>query len=376
MVMNIHHLTLSQVYDRVCAAATNVTSRPVVDTDMFSVIGTGATTCLAMSGMEVMPTAAYQVKAAGGLVGLDTRNISGLTSTARMAKKPEHMERARSALQVMASGLNSALGNRNLTVRPLKMRVGVDDFGNQYVGGVVTDAYVPLSHRDFIGRMLEHPSFKDAAVHKYSVNDSRLEIMMLLDGSEWSLDGGMKSGINCGNGQFGDKAASIKAMLFRLLCSNGMMAVESEGGMWRRHVGAELDLAKELEHVLKVAENMIGFSMSAMDVKANVVSLLAEAYRRGHINRGAFIKSIERRNEVFSGVGVTGATDTLWGASQAITAAARDYSLVQERRMAEFAGKLVHAGDNYENVINLKYRKTDISSDDVDGLLEQLGVAA
>ena len=372
--MNPKHITLEQLRDRV-ARACPITDRVLTADDRFDLIGSGPTTNLVLADMPVTPVTLYQIKAMGGeaVKTLDITDFKGKLSRARSNDEKQRPEAERQ-LERIAAVLNGALSGRDLEARPLTMRLAKDGMNRDYVGGVVSDQYAPLTHLEFVDRMLEHPGFKGALVHKYKVSAARLEFMMLLEGHEWDTDGGIKSGISGGNGQFGDKSASLWAMLFRLLCTNGMMDVLDKAGMRRRHTGSNIDLSAELRRVLAAAEDLYGASVQSMGIECDVVDLLTESYRRGLLTRGAFRKSLDRRQETMGGQVVEGATTTLWGASQAITAAARDYSYGQDAKMGEFAGRLVRAGAGFDNVIKMRPINPKIT--DHEEILSSYGLAA
>jgi len=362
-------ISIEQLYSRV-ELEQNVYSETMSSEDYVLITGEGPTTRLTLSGTEMSALSAYQIKAAGG-GSYDVSGITGLIN--RIRSGGNRAEQAADRLKVMVSNLNRSLALRDPS-SPLIKRVATDASGNRFVGGVVTQHYAVLTHLEVVSRLVEHPGFENAQVVKHTITPARLDFTLILDGQEWKVDGGLKSGINGGNGQFGDRSASMSAMLFRILCLNGMMDVNDKYGFSRRHFGEQLDLTKELDRVMIAADEMFGLSKKAMEIECDVVDLLTQSYRRGHITRGQFRKTLERRNEVLGGVEVTGATTTLWGASQAVTAAGRDYSLSGDKKMGEFAGRLIRAGDSFAKVI--KCNAINTGTDDFEEILSEFGLAA
>ena len=307
----------------------------------FELVGVGPTTDINFAGRHSGALAMYQVKAACG----SKVDITGTETLIKIARSGNE-KRAPGALSELleqVNGLNQSIRSSNMEQRGFIVRSFEDDMGREVIGGIVSKQYAPLTHVDFLGRMLETPGFNNALVHRWTVTPARMDFTLLLDGMRWEVDGGIKCGTRGGNGQFGDKAAGLVAMLFRLLCTNGMMEVIEEAGFKKRHTGG-IDLGAELQRVIDAAGGMFDAAKRSMTVEIDVVGALVELYRRGALSRGALRKCLERMDEVFGGVQVGGHSTTLWGLSQAITAAARDYSFTQMQQMGQLAGSVTRGG--------------------------------
>lgn len=285
--------------------------------------------------------AMYQVKAATA-PNINITGTSGLLSAAR-GNNAKRRDEARQAIELQLLQLNAGLANNDLEARGFVART-YNEHGREYVGGVVSAQYAPLTHDEFVGRMLETPGFNNALVHRWTVTPAELDFTLLLDGAKWEVDGGLKSGVHAGNGQFGAKAAELVAMLFRLLCTNGMMNVFDKSGFKKSHTGA-LNLAKELDRILEGAASMFEYARLSMETQCDVARLLTELYRRGFITRGALAKTLQRMAETMGGRQVDGGTSTLWGATQALTAAGRDYGFTQMTSLGQLAGQVMRKGE-------------------------------
>lgn len=334
-------ITLARLGEIVSESEVPVDER-FTDSMQFELVGDGPTTGLQFAGRPVGPLSMYQVKAACGATAL---NISGTETLIKIARggNERRAPNARAELLEQTRGLNAAIGGSNMEERGFVVRFYHDEMNRQAVGGIVSNQYAPLTHTEFLDRMLATSGFDNALVHRWTVTPARMDFTLLLEGMRWEVDGGIKCGTRGGNGQFGDKSAGLVAMLFRLLCTNGMMDVIEEAGFSRRHTGG-IDLEVELKRVIGAAGGMFEAAKRSMTVEIDVVAALVELYRRGVLNRGALRKCLERMTEVFDGVSVSGADRTLWGLSQAITAAARDYSFTQMQQMGQLAGQLTRRG--------------------------------
>lgn len=314
---------------------------PLLSSHIFEVVGAGPTTDIHFAGHRAGAVPMYQVKAATGAANLNITGTTGLISTARSDRKES--EQAVRILQGQVSALNSALRLSDVHNRGFKVRTIIDTDDRETVGGIVSAKYTPLTHAEFFERMVETSGFEEAQLTKWSVNPERMDFTIILGGATWAVDGGIKTGCRGVNGQFGNVAAALAAMLFRLLCTNGMMDCYDETGFRQRHTGS-IDLSAEVKRVIGAAGSMYVAATAARTVEVDVIQALTELYRRGWISRGAFAKCLQRVAEVIGGVSVEGARTTLWGLSQALTAAARDYSFVQYRRMGELSGQLIRHG--------------------------------
>ncbi len=343
-----------------------------VTDERFALVGTGPSLEVQFAGMPAGPLPMYQAKSMAGASNIDLRGTTNHLRTARSAKADDERYRvARATLARQVNELNSAIDAAGRDERsPMIARISAGDDGREYVGGLVSKDYAPLTHVQLVETMLETPGLVDARVHRMRVTAARMEATLMFNNSEWKVDGGVKAGIRIGNGQFGDKAFSLVAMLFRLLCTNGMMDVLDSATVFKRHVGMAIQLETSLKTVLERADGMFLDSTQAMNEEVDVIEGLVELYRHGLLNRGAFKKTLVRRDETVGGRQVEGATTTLWGLSQAVTAAARDYGFTQMNSMGVLAGRLVHEG--IDGVISGRREVND----DHEEILEELGIAA
>ena len=335
----------------------------------FEIAGEGQSINIKFAGMPVGPLPMYQVKALAGMPQIDLRGTTGHLRTAR-AVPGERGEMAMGVLASQIGQLNEAIESCDLNQRPLTMRTYRNDCNIDAIGGIVTRAYAPLTHAQIIERMLDADGFDGAMIHRYKITPARMDFTLLLDNAKWEIDGGIKSGLRGGNGQFGDKSFTFMAMLFRLLCTNGMMDVVDSASVRRRHVGDPIDLRRDLEFILERSADLFQLSQSAMEIEVDVPGTLVELFRHNLLNRGSLRKSLERRPESLGGQQVQGNVTTLWGLSQAITAAARDYSFTQMNSMGSLAGRLVHLGVG--PVLDGQHIVNDVPDD----IIEEFGLAA
>lgn len=332
--------------------------------DRFEIRDTGLTTRMEFAGRPVGPLPMYQVK---GLTGNPGINLTGTTRLIARVRNGDG--EAMDVLQRQASNLNEALRGHNHVSKPLTMRIASDvDHDQPYIGGIVTKKYAPLTHIEVVELMTRTAGFAGATIQHMSITASRLDIALLLAGDTWRVDGGIKSGMRVFNGQFGDRSYGFAAMLFRLLCTNGMMDVIDQQRATGRHVNSITNLGADVLQVVERADEMFVSAERSMHVDVNVENALIQLYRRRFMNRGSLVKSLERRNETFGGTAVEGAQSTLWGLSQSITAAGRDYSFTQMSNLGRLAGNLVQRG--LEPILAERRIQDDVPED----IVEEFGI--
>ena len=349
-------ITLSSFADQVLSLPKPVDARVAPD-DRFEVSGDAASTRITFGGNPAGPLPMYQVKSLTGNPGMD---LTGTTKHVKSARGGD--EDSLGILHRQIGQLNEALSLYDFDDKPMVCRTYLESNGRLHVGGIVSESYTPFTHEQLLDLIINHPGFKGATIHAQRMSVGRLEAVILLDGSEWKADGGITAAMSIGNGQFGDFTYRIEAMLFRLLCENGMMDVIDAEGIRNRHIGELPDMSADLLAVLQRCDHMFDMAKDAMDQELDVVDALIDLYRRRILNRGALIKALDRRDEAAGGVRVTGSSTTLWGLSQSITAAARDYGFTQMSGMGRLAGRLTFEG--YEAVANTRPIPVDAPSYD------------
>jgi hypothetical protein len=300
---------------------------------------------LELGGMQVGALPLYQVKSMVGS-GVDIRNYSGTIREAQL--NGERGEKGRTALRLMAHQLNGDLDRALISPSASGLdpanaiaRTFLDEGGVVHIGGVVSRGYQPVRHLELVEAIEQSKAFDSAQVVKADVNTSHLEAFVMFDGAQWKVDGGLKAGIKIHNGQFGDKSYGYSAMLFRLMCTNGMMRVHAKMGVGvRRHTGG-LDIAQDVRHSLEQTEELYRRIGEATSTPVPVFDTLIDLHRRGAYNRSTLKEAVARRHDL--GGGGDGGDD-LWSLAQAISAAARKYSAGQYGRMATLSGRLLTEG--------------------------------
>jgi hypothetical protein len=312
---------------------------PIVDAALnldwrFSVEGSGQTTELTYGEMPVNALVTYQAKSALGM----NADITRLSSTLKSARSGD--EDSLKRLTMIAGLFNGALANNRDIVSSHLIRTYADQSGRVHVGGFVSKQYSPLRHQDLVEAVLEAPAFKDARVVKFDVNQSHLSAMVLLDGTSWEVDGGLRAGITLRNGQFGDRSYGYTAMLFRLLCTNGAMDVHAKEGATGRHYGL-IDVKSDVVSSLERTDALHSKVKAAMETEVDVMGSLIEFHRRKLMGRGPLREAADRRRDL--GGGGEGGND-VWSLSQAVSAAARRYSFGQAEDLTKLSGRILMDG--------------------------------
>lgn len=289
---------------------------------------------ITLGGMIAGPLPMYQArsmtKANVGLSG-----TKGLLRT--IGADPSSMEE----LQAQVDGLNIGLENIGGLDPDAAMIRAYDHGPHRIIGGLVSRTYAPVSHHQLLEGIIASPAFQDAQVVKWKADESRIDAMILLAGSEWKVDGGMSAGIKIHNGQFGDRSYGFIAMLFRLLCGNGMMDVFLKEVSSKRHIDVHLDVSADAAEVAGRVGNMKLLCDNAMGDELDVIDGLVELHRRALLPRGPLRIALERRHDL--GGGGDG-SQSRWAMGQAIAASARGYKIAQSEDLSRLAGRVILEG--------------------------------
>lgn len=284
----------------------------------------------------VSTLALYQVKSrVGG--GADIGRVSSRLSAARGGDPA-----AAVSVATMVQHLNASLSQRPIDDGLARTYIGPS--GDIEIGGVVSRHYTPVRHSDLLEAVLDSEEFREARVVKWDIEASHMQAMVMLDGTSWSVDGGLKAGMKLHNGQFGDKSYGYLAMLFRLRCTNGLMDVLGKAGTpVRRHASGspELNIKADVKLAISRTALLADRAEIAMSTEVDVVGSLIEMCRRKIIGRGPMKAAAERRFDL--GGGGSGG-DNLWSLSQAVSAAARNYAFDQSQSLTELGGRLYVEG--------------------------------
>lgn len=278
----------------------------------------------------------YQAKSLTGHDGIDLTDQSKLRVHALAGDGQCQLELHRQVAQ-----LNIASRDYD---KELVGRTYISDDGVIVLGGIVSKGYEPVTHEQLLDLMTQNVGFNDALVYKNKVTPKRMDAVIMLDGHEWEVDGGVKRGMRIKNGQFGDYAYGWMGMLFHLLCTNGMMDVVSSEQIFKRHTNLHnIDMAADLVAAMKRGDRLFELSRKAVEVPVDTVDTLIQLHRRRFLSRGALSRAAEHVEDM-GGVGSQQRAESLWGVAQVITAAARGYSMSQYDQMGRLAGRLVTEG--------------------------------
>jgi hypothetical protein len=300
----------------------------------FDLVEVNGRLSVTLGGMVAGALPMYQARSMTKAVEVD---LSGTSSMLRIAKAdPVAMSR----LRAQVDGLNAGLERLGGLDHGVAMARTYERGGATIVGGLVTRGYTPVSHEQLLDGLAASPAFKDAIVIKHKADVGRIDAMIMLAGSD-DVVGGLQAGIKIHNGQFGDRSYGFVAMIWRLLCGNGMIDVIASEESSRRHVGSVLDVSADAAEVNGRADHLRLLADTAMAEEIDTAEALVELHRRSLIGRGPLREALDRRNDL--GGGGDGA-QTRWSLAQAIAASARRYKIGQAEDLSRLAGRVVIEG--------------------------------
>ena len=179
------------------------------------------------------------------------------------------------------------------------------------------------------------------SIKDYSISPELMKLRIvsrdkiIINGEELSF------GFDVKNSRVGRSSVSIDVLIYRAICSNGMIFGGSKGMMYtKRHVAIERgSLVTEFTEMLDQAPDTIEFIKKHIEesqlsvAKAGVITSLLSKFKTENIPKNALIRleqSISENSNV-----------TLWDFANQVTSMAQEYSIETRERMEVFAGKII-----------------------------------
>lgn len=210
-------------------------------------------------------------------------------------------------------------------------------FDGNSLRAVFTDRYTALDHMQILSRMLEYGFNPDVEVH-YSL-DQEILVMKVPDFTRTFAFGGDKivPGISIANSEVGILAFSIEAYLYRLVCSNGLIAKTAVASRFK-HISSKA--MEEFPHILSQViyeseHSQRRFEISTQTRVDNPLSTIATFNRQFLLTK--------REAEVVELAWQEEPGATMFQVINSYTRAAQDKTLTSEEayRLERFGGRIL-----------------------------------
>ena len=153
----------------------------------------------------------------------------------------------------------------------------------------LSDRYNRIENEDIarvaLPELLSQP---DIRIESSSITDSKMYIKAVFPRIQGEVTKGdiVQSGIVISNSEVGHGRVSIQALVFRLVCLNGMINADSSFGV--RHVGSKLETSDEITALL---------SNEALKADDHAIMLKVRDVIRASFDETAFTRTIEKMRE-------------------------------------------------------------------------------
>lgn len=114
------------------------------------------------------------------------------------------------------------------------------------VRALLTDAYTPLDDVDILPAVADILGDQEVTIEKLDFSDDATHLRILFPRQTVEARAGdvLTTGIHVTNSEVGYRAVHVDALVYRLVCSNGLVRAESSGRTTLRHVG-QVDRLKD-----------------------------------------------------------------------------------------------------------------------------------
>ena len=118
---------------------------------------------------------------------------------------------------------------------------------NGKVRAFLSDRYRPLDNYDLMENVLPVLAEQQLTVESCQLTEKRLYLKVLAPKMEVAVVPGdvVRAGMVISNSEVGDGTVSVEPLIYRLVCSNGLIA--KTGGMRKHHVGKQADFEGAVE---------------------------------------------------------------------------------------------------------------------------------
>ncbi len=213
--------------------------------------------------------------------------------------------------------------------------------------GVLSSRYARLDH-DLLLDCLTPLIPQGFAVDWFSLNDGGLHLRLVDPRKPQSVLAGddLLCGIHLANSEVGRRAVTVDALVYRLVCQNGLIRlVKGKSLLYRRHVHFSAPRFKEaLEDAVLVALTEAGRFLEQIRTATrtpvpNVQAVLAQLGRQEALSK-SFLEAAERslRSEP------SGQQETVWGLANGLTQAGQALSADDRYAVEALAGRLIEHG--------------------------------
>jgi len=147
-------------------------------------------------------------------------------------------------------------GDKELFIRRI-----ANQHGSKRVRGVLSDKYTPYSNKDLIetvATVMNDGFGRDVTIESHHFTDVSFHLRLLFPDFKTFVrtpDDQILGGIHISNSEVGFKKLNVQWLLWRQICTNGMVGLQSDAGYSRKHIGAGWDDVRPL--IMNIITNLM-----------------------------------------------------------------------------------------------------------------------
>jgi len=278
---------------------------------------------------------------------LDTRagdgykfSNNGLTALCNLVGVPTQYVKkcmAQDNLQLASENLNTWMKKMPQTKEMLLRTT------NERLFGMVSNRYTIFDDKEVLDVVegILGPK-QNYSIKDYSISPELMKLR-IVSRDKININGeDLSFGFDVRNSRVGRSSCTIDVLVYRAVCTNGMIFGGSKGMMFtKRHVAiSRTDLITEFTDMLDRAPDTIGFIKKHIEesrlsiVKPGVITNLLSKFKAENISKNVS----GRLEDSIDGGAYNG---TIWDFANNITLMSQDYSLETREKMERFAGKII-----------------------------------
>ena len=213
--------------------------------------------------------------------------------------------------------------------------------------GVLSERYAPLDN-DCLVECLAALLPKSFAVDWFELGDTSLHLRLVDSRHTRRVAAGDDIMVGChiGNSEVGRKAVTVDALVYRLVCQNGLIRlVKGKSLLYQRHLSLSAPRFQEVLH---------GAILGALEAAAAFLDQLQEASRTPVLDVPATLALLARqeslsnsflaRMELSLKAEPASQQETVWGVINGLTQASKSLSADDRYAMETLAGRLIEEG--------------------------------
>ena len=163
-------------------------------------------------------------------------------------------------------------------------------FDGKHVRAVLSTRYSPINHLDVVEHLIKEMAFTEDTQVDVAMDSSFMSLSIPNAEKSFSVRGDEhQAGISISNSEVGISALHVGMLLYRLICSNGMVSQVGAGKKSFRHVGSTGVLEDLPKHIKEIATNSTTQSNQlAISMDSHVddpESTFREFYRRWQVSK-------------------------------------------------------------------------------------------